>query len=89
MQVSPAWVRQALPLVAHIAFVPQACSVHAVAQQMLPTQAPLAQSLAAVQAPPLTTGGLHMLPMQTLPVAHTIAALAGVQLVLHMPPVQR
>ncbi|HEY8926308.1 MAG TPA: hypothetical protein VIU64_18130 [Polyangia bacterium] len=60
---SPVWVWQPLPLAAQSAFVPQACSAQLEAQQTLVvpllTQAPLAQSLSAVQAVPSPTGGLH------------------------------
>ena len=60
-------------MAAHSAFVPQATSAQADAQQTLVvpllTQAPLAQSVSAVQAVPRPTGGLHCPPMQVRPAA--------------------
>lgn len=90
---SPAWVWQALPFGMHRASVPQVWSAQAVAQQMLFVpllmQTPLMQSLGAVQLLPAARGDLHARPMQTKPGAHTVAALAAVQLVAHALPVQR
>jgi hypothetical protein len=92
VQASPAWVWQALPFVAQSALVPQASSAQAVAQHTLSvpllTQAPLAQSPGAVHFLPTARGILHSPPRQMKPAAQLVMALAAVQLVAHVLPVQ-
>jgi len=78
-------------LAAHSAFVPQATSAQAEAQQTLVvpllTHAPLAQSVSAVQAVPSPTGGLHCPPMQAKPGAQAGDGLP-VQVVAQAVPTQ-
>ena len=80
-----------MPLAAQKALAPHAWSVaQAAAQQTftlpapVPTQLPLAHSLAALQPEPRASGSLHSPPMHVYPDAQ--APGFPVQLVAHTPP---